>query len=157
MKKKIIRIVLIVVVAGFVIGGGSILYLFNKPHRDVQSSKADYSVTSSQLVAEYLSDKESANEKYLAEDGDSKILKITGPVSKISEDFNNNKVVLLKGDKDKAGVRAVFTEETNAKAASLEPGQVITVKGVIRSGASWDEDLEMYENVIVEKSDIIQK
>jgi hypothetical protein len=36
-------------------------------------------------------------------------------------------------------------------------GQAITVKGVIRSGASYDEDLEMYENVILEKSDIVKE
>ena len=32
---------------------------------------------------------------------------------------------------------------------------VITVKGVIRSGASYDEDLELYENVTIDKSDIV--
>ena len=157
MKRKIIRIALIVALAGIIIGGGTILYMFNMPHRDVQSAKADYSLTSTQLVSEYLSGKDSANEKYLSDDGESKILEITGPVSKISEDFNQNKVVLIKGGNDKAGVSAVFSAETNQNATDLKPGQTITVKGVIRSGASWDEDLEMYENVILEKSDIVRK
>lgn len=157
MKKKILKIGLIVAIAGLLIGGGTILYMFNMPHRDVQATDADYSITSSDLVSEYLTGKESANDKYLSEDGESKILEITGPVSKISEDFNKNIVVLLKGDNDKAGVSAVFTEETSPNTADLKPGQVITLKGVIRSGASWDEDLEMYENVVLEKSDIVRK
>ena len=36
----------------------------------------------------------------------------------------------------------------------IDPGHEITIKGVIRSGAYYDEDLEMYVNVIIEKSDL---
>lgn len=156
MKKKLFKIAAILAVAGLIIGVGVMLYMFNMPHRDIQSAKVDYSLTSTQIVSEYLSDKDAANEKYLAEDGDSKILEVTGIVSKISEDFNSQKVVLLKGNEDKAGVSAVFTAETNPNVSNLKVGETITVKGVIRSGASYDEDLELYENVILEKSDIIQ-
>ncbi|RLD34797.1 MAG: hypothetical protein DRI73_03450 [Bacteroidetes bacterium] len=157
MKKKLFKIAAITALAGLIIGGGAMLYMFNMPHRDIQSAKVDYSLTSTQIVSEYLSDKDAANEKYLAADGDSKVLEVTGIVSKISEDFNNQKVVLLKGNDDKAGVNAVFTAETNTKVLKLKVGETITVKGVIRSGASYDDDLELYENVILEKSDIVQK
>ena len=133
------------------------LYMFNKPHRDVQTARADYALTSSQIVAEYLADSQAANQKYLAADGDSKILEISGEVNEISENFKGQKVVLLNGDKDRAGVSAIFTEETNDNLNGITLGQAITVKGVIRSGASYDEDLEMYENVILEKSDIVKE
>lgn len=156
-KKKIFKIIGIIAVAGIVIGGGAGLYLFNMPHRDVQSAKVDYSVTSSQIVLEYLSDKTVANQKYLSADGDSKILEVSGELSKISEDFNGQKVLLLKGSEDKAGVSAIFTAETNQNAEGIEIGSNITVKGVIRSGAAYDEDLELYEHVILEKSDLVTK
>ena len=156
-RKTIIRTITILGFAGVLIGGGIGLYMFNMPHRDVQSAKVDYSLTSIQIVSEYLSDKSVANRKYLASDDDSKILEITGEVSKISENFNGQKVVLLKGIADKAGVSATFTPETNKNLEGVEPGQTITVKGVIRSGASFDEDLDLYENVILEKSDVVKK
>lgn len=156
MKKKLFRIVAIITAAGLLIGGGIMLYMFNMPHRDIQSAKTDYSLTSTQIVSEYLSDRDAANEKYLASDGNSKILEVTGIISKISENFNSQKVVLLKGNKDKAGVTAVFTTETNPSVSNLNVGETITVKGVIRSGASYDDDLELYENVILEKSDIVR-
>lgn len=156
-KKRIFKTIAIVGIAGLIIGGGIGLYMFNMPHRNVQSAKVDYSLTSTQIVSEYLSDKSTANRKYLAADGDSKILEITGQVSKISEDYNGQKVVLLKGNSDKAGVSATFTAETNNNLAGVEQGQIITVKGVIRSGAAYDEDLGIYENVILEKSDVIKK
>jgi len=156
-RKKVIKIIAIIGVAGLIIGGGIGLYMFNKPQRDVQSAQTDYSITSTEIVAEYLTDDKAANQKYLAADGDSKILEITGEVNKISENFNGQKVVLLRGGQDKAGVSATFFAETNDNLIGVAVGQTITVKGVIRSGASYDEDLELYENVILEKSDIVKE
>ena len=154
-KSKIIKAVIITVVIG-IIGAGAIgYYMFNKPHRNVQNADADYALSSSQVVTEYLTDKTAANEKYLSADGDSKILAVTGTVNKISDDFNGQKVVLLKNENDKAGVSCSFTKETNSSVAELKIGQTATIKGVIRSGASYDEDLEMYENVILEKSNLV--
>ena len=154
-KKKVFRIIAILGVAGIIIGGGIGLYMFNMPHRDVQSIDADFSLSASEIVSEYLSDKVAANMKYLSADGESKILEITGVVSKISEDYNGQKVVLFKDEQDKAGVSATFTKETNSSLDDIQVGQTITIKGVIRSGASYDKDLEMYEHVILEKSDVI--
>jgi hypothetical protein len=154
-RKKIIRIVAILGIAGLVIGGGVGLYMFNMPQRDVQSTKTDYSVSSSQLVEEYLNDKDAADQKYLASDGDSKILEVTGVVSKITEDFNGRKVVLLKDEQDLAGVSAAFTSETESTLQGITVGEPVTIKGVIRSGAAYDEDLGFYLNVILGKSAVI--
>jgi hypothetical protein len=156
-KRKVFRIIAIIGIAGLLVGGGVGLYMFNKPHRDVQSAQADYVLSSSQIVAEYLADYQAANQKYLAADGNSKILEISGEVNEISENFNGQKVVLLNGVKDRAGVSAIFTEETNDNLNGIKVGRTITVKGVIRSGASYDEDLEMYEHVILEKSDLVKE
>jgi len=155
-KKRLFRIVAIIIIAGLLIGGGIGLYMFNKPHRDVQNARTDYTLTASQIVREYLSDHVAANQKYLSADGDSKVLEIAGEVKLISENYNGQKVVLLKGDQDKAGVSATFTSETNENLVGIQLGQTVTIKGVIRSGASYDEDLELYEHVILEKSDIVK-
>lgn len=153
-KKKILKIALIVIGVGILIGGGIGLYMFNKPARDVQNTKTDYSYEASQIVHEYLTDAQKANDKYLDEEGNSKVLEISGVVAQISEDFNNQKVLLLKSANDKAGVSCTFTSETNSNTETIKVGDQITIKGVIRSGASYDEDLGMYENVIIEKSGI---
>jgi len=154
-RKKVIRIIAILAVAGLIIGGGVGLYLFNMPQRDVQSVKTDYSVSSSQIVQEYLNDKDGADQKYLASDGDSKILEVTGTVKSITEDFNGRKVVLLKGEDDPAGVSASFTPDTESGLDGVGVGDKITLKGVIRSGASYDDDLGFYLNVILEKTAVI--
>ena len=154
-KKKILKIILIVIGVLIVIGGGVGFYMFNKPARDVQNTKTDYSYNASEIVNEYLIDTQKANDKYLDEAGNSKVLEISGVVAEITEDFNQQKVILLKAASDKAGVSCTFTSETNHNTLKINVGEEITIKGVIRSGASFDEDLDMYENVIIEKSDIV--
>ncbi len=129
--------------------------MFNKPARDVQITRTDFSYNSSDIVSEYLTDAQKANNKYLDDTGNSKVLEISGIVAEISEDFNKQKVILLKADSDKAGVSCTFTSETNLQVENIKIGDQITIKGVIRSGASFDEDLDMYENVIIEKSGIV--
>jgi hypothetical protein len=156
-KEKIIKIAGILFLVALLIGGGTGLYLFNMPHRNVLKASTDYSLSSSQIVAEYLVNSAKANEKYLSDDGDSKILEIYGTISKINEDFKGQKVILLQSDSDKAGVSCTFTLETNQHTSKLKPGDSVTIKGVIRSGASYDSDLEFYENVIIEKCDLIKQ
>jgi len=154
-KKRILKIALILLAAGIIIGGSIGLYMFFMPHRDVQMAKTDYSLTASQLVNEYLADRTAANTKYLAADGNSKILEVSGTVARVGDDFQGNKVVELKENGDKAGVNFTFMPATNANAEKLQQGQQVTIKGVIRSGASYDPDLEMYLNAVVEKSDVV--
>ena len=154
-RKTIIKTSLIIIVIGILTAAGTIFYMFNMPHRDVQASKTDYVLQASQLITEYLTDPLAANEKYLDESGESKILEISGLIASITEDFNDQKVVLLKSSENKAGVSCTFTHETNTSLNGIHEGQHIIVKGVIRAGASYDEDLQMYENVIMEKCDLI--
>ena len=155
-RKKILKIGAILIIVGLLIGGGTVLYMFNMPHRNVQSASTDFKLSGSEVVAEFLENSSKANEKYLADDGESKILEITGVVKKISDNFNGQKVILLQSETDKAGVSCTFTQETGKNVSGLQIGQSLTLKGVIRSGAAYDEDLEMYENVILEKVDLIK-
>lgn len=154
MKRKIIKWSIIAILIGGIIAASYIYYLWNMPHRDVQNSPVDYELNASDIVSEYLKDPESADDKYLSEDGDSKILLVKGTVFSIEEDMDDQKVVLLKEEGDKAGVSCTFMGNTNDHLNVVQKGDVIKVKGVIRSGAGYDEDLELYENVIMEKCDI---
>lgn len=155
MKKKIIKWGLILLTVALLVGGGIIYYLFNMPHRDVQAAEADYQLTVNQLVNEYLNDAASANNKYLQAEGESKILAVSGTVASIDEDMNQQKVILLKSSESKAGVSCTFMASTNVNAEKLQVGDEVTIKGVIRSGAGYDADLELYEDVILEKCDVI--
>ena len=155
MKKKFVKWGLILMIGGIIVGGGAVLYIFNMPHRDVQAASSDFQLEAKQLVNEYLADATASNNKYLQEEGQSKIIAVTGIVSSIDEDMKQQKVVLLKDAGEKAGVSCTFMASTNANAENLRKGNKVTIKGVIRSGAGYDEDLELYEDVIIEKCDVL--
>lgn len=133
-----------------------VLYQFQMPHRDVVSLDADYSISVNELVDEYLIDPIKANKKYLDAEGDSKILTISGRVATIEKDLGGYTVILLKGKNSKAGVKCTFTNETNNQTTNIKTGDQIMIKGVIRLGATYDADLQLYDDVILEKCNIIQ-
>ena len=60
-KKKTIKIVALLIGAGILIAGGVGFYMFNKPARDVQKTKTDFSYNASDIVSEYLTDAQKAN------------------------------------------------------------------------------------------------
>lgn len=152
MKKKIIIVVALIALSVIVY----VAYLWFMPHRDVQSTKADAEVTASALVDEFLTDAGVANAKYLDAEGESKVLIISGEVAKIDTDQLGQKVLLLKSNpSDKLGVSCTFTVETNSQVSGVKIGDQIKIKGVIRSGAEYDEDLDLIINAVVEKSSIV--
>ncbi len=156
MKKfKWLKPVLIAFTATAVIGLAVVAYLLNMPHRDIQSSQTDYAISANLLVEEFLASSDTAYEKYLDEAGESKILEVEGEVYEISKDFNEQTVVLLKTTDKEAGVSCTFLPSEIDFGQHLKVGQKIKVKGVIRSGANYDADLEMYEHVIMEKCDLV--
>lgn len=155
--KKRRKIILLTLLVGAILGGSYAFYLWNMPHIDVQAQKADVTVDVTSIVNEYLQDEKKANEKYLSAEGDSKIFVVKGIVKSKDTDMNNQITVLLQGSNDKAGVKCVFMAETNKDAEVLQVGQTTSIKGIIRSGAKYDSDLELYENVLLEKCDVVKE
>lgn len=104
---------------------------------------------------EFLKDAKAANAKYLDAEGDRKVLEVTGEVSGIESDLSGQSVVTLITAGKPAGVRCTFMANTNGQTAALSTGRIVTIKGVIRAGASYDPDLELYEHVILEKCALV--
>lgn len=152
-KTKTKKIILIIVILG-ALAAVYPLYLFFMPHRDVQKTEAFASLSSKELIDEYLKDNNTANEKYLASDGNSKVLTIKGTIASISVDQNNQTVFLLKNEGENAGVNCTFLPDAIERIKDFKVGDKIKVKGFITMGASYDEDLEMYEDVIMQDCDI---
>ena len=154
--KKVIKKILLTGVIIAALGSGYVIYLFNMPHRDVQSVSAFVEIESDLLVNEFLMNLEEANSKYLAEDGESKVIIVRGRVASITEDQRSQKVILLKEENTKVGVNVTFMHHTNKNVNGIKIGDIVSIKGVVRSGAEFDEDLDLYEDVIIEKSDIVK-
>ena len=154
MKSKIVKAIVVFIFIG--IGYGT--YIWFMPHRDVQATKAFANIEGTALVNEFLSDKEKAYSLYLDSDkGESKVLIISGIVASINKDQLGQQVVFLKNKTAKMGVLCTFTLATNNQVKSIKVGDIVTIKGVIRSGAEYDADLDLIEHVIIEKSALVKK
>ena len=87
------RILLVVVVLGLI--GAAVGYaLWNKPHENMQSSKAEATVEASALFQEYNADEKAANDKYLG-----KTIAVSGKVKETSTTAGGPaKITLETGD-----------------------------------------------------------
>lgn len=157
MKKKLFYRIFLVAIVLAAAGGIYAYYLWNMPHRDVSAAEIDYHIQVTELVNEYLADEQKANTKYLDESGDSKILAVTGTVQRVSKNMNDEVVIILRETGDKAGVQFTFTHDTGNDVAGLQKGDIVTFKGVIHSGARYDEMMDLYLDAIVDKSLLISQ
>ena len=156
MTKKTMKRIGLVALAGIIIAGSIGAYMWFKPHRNVQETKAYAELKVQDLVNEFTADAAKANAKYLASDGNSKVLIVEGRVSKISTNQNGEQVIVLKDEGAKVGVSATFTQKTSPNVESVKAGDIIKVKGAITTGNSYDADLDLYEHAILVQCDIVK-
>lgn len=155
-RKKILKVVIAMALLGALIGGGTMYYMMNMPHRNAQNAATDFQLTALELTNAYLTNAAQADEKFLSDDGDSRVLEVSGTVYRVSEDFNGRTVVILKEENAAVGVSCTFLDENGHTAKELQAGQTVVVKGVIRSGASYDADFDMYSHAVLEQCALVE-
>lgn len=156
MRKKTLKRIGAGVLVIIIIAGSIGAYMWFKPHRDVQATKAFAEMKSSELLQEFSADANAANAKYLSRDGNSKVLVVEGRVSKISANQSGEAVIVLKDEGAKVGVSGTFTLKTSPNTAGIKVGDIIKIKGAITTGNSYDADLDLYEHAVLVQCDIIK-
>ena len=123
-----------------IISGGIILLalftggylLLNQSHRNIQELDPDFTISVASLVNDYLVNPTKANTKYLAADGQSKILVLEGNINSISKSSNGRLIIILKDVSQKVGIQCLFLSKQNFNKAKV--GDQIKIKGVLRAG-----------------------
>jgi hypothetical protein len=156
MKKKAFIRSGLVMLTVIIIAGSIGAYMWFKPHRDVQATKAFAELKVSDLIQEFSADAKAANAKYLSRDGNSKVLIVEGRVSKIYTNQSGETVIILKDEGAKVGISSTFTVKTSPHTAGIKEGDIIKIKGAITAGNSYDADLDLYEHAVLVQCDIIE-
>lgn len=127
MRKIILILVGIVIIIG--VAGG--IYLWNKPHKNMQRAAADITITAAELMNAYNNDEAAANAKYLE-----KVIAVTG---KVVEATTNDGVTMvsLETDDDFGAISCEFDRFSEHKRTTFSPGEQITLKGLC-SGKTID-------------------
>ncbi len=149
------KYLLILLGIGIIIAVAFLPNMLRLASRAVPEVSTDLSCQAGEIVNDYLRDANKSEKKYFRKEGFPKVLKITGTVAELYENAKGQKIVLLKDKNAKAGVIATFMNESNSLLEDLVAGDEITLKGVIQTGAYFDTDLEIYEDVVLDKSEII--
>ncbi|MBS1575546.1 MAG: hypothetical protein JST09_09615 [Bacteroidetes bacterium] len=153
---KIIKRLSLLALAFTITAAGLVLFLWFKPHRNVQAGKVFAEIKARDLVNEFTADAAKANAKYLAADGNSRILIVAGRINKITVNQNGEKVITLKERDEKAGVNATLTQKAGENTGNIKIGDIIKIKGAITAGNSYDTDLDLYEDAVLVECAIVE-
>jgi hypothetical protein len=128
--KKILIALLLLGVVGAAIG----YYMWNKPHKNMATSKTDVAIEASALFNEYNADENACNAKYL-----DKVIAVSGKVKEVTTDEGAVKVSLETGGD--FGVRCALSGTAAHPRTTFTSGENVTFKGTC-SGLNFDVQLD---------------
>lgn len=131
--KKIAIVILILAVAGGIAG----YYLWNKPHQDVANAAAK-KVTAIELYRAFTTDSVAAKKNYSLQ-----VLEVSGVVSSISKNQQQEQVVLFKTATAGASVNCTLEGAAN----DIKEGSTISIKGICDGIGQGDADLGIMGDV----------
>lgn len=120
---------------------------YNRKNPDLAEAKADFTLSSSALVAAFEKDEKAANKTYLQ-----KVISITDMVKAIDKDDKGFYTVVLGDTAAISSVRCSMDSVHNNEAAALKKGDKVAVKGIC-TGFNADElglgsDVILYRAVV---------
>jgi hypothetical protein len=143
MKKQGVKIVIFSILAIAITSALSAYFLYNKKHLDVQSADAINvtNVTATDLYTTFSKDSTTAKKKF-----DGKILQVSGVISSVSKNQQNQPIVLLKTGTEGASVNCTFEGTLDEHCSA---GSQISVKGVCNGIGQGDPDLGIAGDVYI--------
>lgn len=129
MKRILILIALLACV-----GAGAAYYLWNKPHKNMETAKADLSIDAKQLFDTYNTDETGSNAKYLE-----KIISVSGRVKEVKKNDDGTTRVMLDAGED-FGVSCELDALSKHTRTDFTVGESVVFKGTC-TGLNFDVQL----------------
>jgi hypothetical protein len=128
--KKIMLVVVLIAAAG---AGIYAWKEYNRKNPDLSGATAVYTVQAHTLIAEFNTNDSAANSRYLG-----KIVEVQGMVKQVDRDDEGHCTVVLGDTADMSSVRCAMDSAYADRAAALQPGEPVTIKGAF-TGFKKDE------------------
>ncbi|MCX6238593.1 MAG: hypothetical protein NTY07_13705 [Bacteroidia bacterium] len=125
-KRKTLRILLWIILAGIVVATSAVYYVFNKPRRNISKESAVYTMEAKQLISEFKKDEDSATKKYL-----DKTITVKGEIKSIRTLDNQSKVFSLEDEMEGVSctVDSADVVKNYSKLTQFTKGSNVTFKG----------------------------
>ena len=101
------------------------VYLYNKPHQDIQHAKADFHLPASALFEEFEADEAAANIKYL-----DKVVEVSGKIISVSETDQGLPSLTLDGGGEMFGVICQMDQHSKHQELDFEEGDEVSLRGI---------------------------
>ncbi|WP_367388259.1 hypothetical protein [Lewinella sp. LCG006] len=118
--KNIIKYGLLLAVIGAVIG----VYMWNKPHENMDHAKTDVEISAGELFKAFAENEAQANEDYL-----DKVIAVAGKVREVSKSPEGIVKVTLDSGDEMFGVICQLDELSDHQRTDFQPGESVTFKG----------------------------
>lgn len=119
MQKRLLLIVAVLALAGAGVG----YFLWNKPHQNMQTAKADIVLDATKLFETYNADETAANAQYLE-----KVIAVSGRVKEATKAEDGTVKVLLETGHD-FGVLCELDPLSQHPRTNFSTGETVTLKG----------------------------
>lgn len=143
--KRWLKVLILLVFAGFITGFLVYRYIYNKPHPDYEKAKPHHSLSARSLYEAFLNDEKGASEKF-----NGKVIEIDGMLSKV--ETNDNLVIAVfefsEGIFGAEGVRVTMLPAYHETILNYETGQQVNLKGLCTGFNGSD--------VIMEKGSVVK-
>lgn len=144
--KKWLKIILALAVTGIIAAFLIFRFYVNKPHADIAAAKAEYTLSTSDLWTQFISDSKTAGEKY-----NGKVLEIKGELSSVENHADTTITLVFVMDADELfgdkSIRCDMLPEWFAEVKALQPGAVVKVKGLVNGFDETDVKLSKCSTV----------
>lgn len=123
MKKIWITLLVIIAVIALSLLGGY-LYVRYMPEKSISKQAPDFSMTATELAAEFETDPPASNDKFI-----DRVIEVSGVISEISIDQNNSIVFILRGNEAPTGVLCTVSEKSK-KTERYKVGDPVVLRGI---------------------------
>ncbi|NUM31938.1 MAG: hypothetical protein HUU47_06405 [Bacteroidetes bacterium] len=120
MIKKIIYIFLFFIIAAIATG----IYLWNKPHKNIETTKEDFVLSAVDFYKEYSADETTANKKYL-----NKVIIVSGKIAEIQLENPDEPSIAIETGTDESTINCGFKKEFLNDLKALKTGEIVKIKG----------------------------
>ena len=144
MKKWILYIVAFGAAAGILALAYMWFFVYNKPHKDIENTKPDFTVTAENLMNEFETGDTSASRKY-----DEKVIQVSGTFKSIESADTTASIVFDFGGKNI--ISAQLLPKYKSEIEGLNPGTPITLKGLYNGYISGDTLFDLPGNILINK------
>lgn len=122
---KYLKIFLWVALAGIIIGGASVYYVFNMPHRNLENEEPEFVLTATELFADFSADETAGFAKY----GD-KAVQVSGEI--VEKTATETEITLVLNDAMEGiscSFDSAYVAENKASLDALSEGDQASIKG----------------------------